>query len=304
MPFVKNPLLVVNNELLCLESSHASGAGTGNGLSISLVLNISGSKETLDAGVCCARDGLDVAILVHVNLTLDECSGRVVADGVEQAAGLDSLLISGDGILDNEVAHETVLTALDLDGGAVESDCRLGVLEQALGHGLAGTEHVTADKHGNVAGVLCQEGSLLSGRIATTDNVEGFVAEDGDSAVADSAGRHAALPVLVLAGDVKTAGRGAGGDDDGLGGMSLVGGEFGGVLEGAGGKVKGGDGVGDDFGAESFGLLLHVFLATVSVSGTIREHKCNNREKLTMSSPPMIPVGKPGKFSTSVVVVN
>lgn len=251
-------ILMVSEELLGLESSHASGTGAGNGLSVSLVLDVTSGKDTLDVGVCGTRDGLDVAILVHVNLALYKGSGGVVTDGVEETVGLVDLLLPGLVVLDNEVAHEAILTTSDLSGAAVELDGDLGVVEETVGHGSAGTEDIATDEDGNVAGVLGEESSLLSGRITTADNEERLVAEDGDGPVADSAGGDTVLPVLVLAREVKTAGRGAGGDDNGVGGVCLLGGELGAVLEGAGGEIEGGDGVGDNFCAEALGLGSHV----------------------------------------------
>lgn len=199
-------ILVVGEELLSLEGSHASSTGTGDSLSVSLVLDITSGKDTLDVGVCCTRDGLDVTILIHVNLTLDEGRGGVVADGVEQTVGLVNLLLASLIILDNKVAHEAILTTSDLSGTAVEQDGALGVVKKSVGHGSAGTKDIATDEDGNVAGVLCEESGLLGGGVTTTNDEERLVAEDGDGSVADSAGRDTVLPVLVLAGEVKTAG--------------------------------------------------------------------------------------------------
>lgn len=251
---------MLGNELFGVQGGHASSTSTGNSLSIPLVLNITSSKDALNAGVCGARDGLDVAILVHLDLTLDEGGGRVVTDGVEEAVGLDSLLLAGDVVLDNKVAHEAVIATLDLGGMAVETHSDLGVGEKAVGHGTAGTEDVATDEDGDMAGVLGKEGSLLSGRVTTADDEEGLVSEDGDGTVAHGAGRDTVLPVLVLTGEVEAASRGTGSDDDGIGGVSLVGAELGGVLEGAVGEVEGRDGVGNDLGSEALGLRPHVVL--------------------------------------------
>lgn len=233
---------------------------TGDGLTVALVLDVTGSEDTLDArqgrsGLC-----LDVAVLVHVELSLDQVGGGVVADGVEEPVGLDGLLLAGLDVLDDEVAHEAVLAALDLLGHGVEPDGGLLVVEEPVGHGPAGAELVAADEDGDVAGVLCQERGLLGGRVAAADDVEGLVAEDGHGAVADGAGGDAVLPVGLLALEVHAAGGGAGGDDDGVGRVGFVRVELGGVLEGALAEVEGGDGVGDDLGAEAFGLGAHVVL--------------------------------------------
>lgn len=253
-------LLHLGDVLLRLQSSHAASTSAGNSLAVPLVLDITSGEDAGDARLGGAGLGNDVALGVGVDLTLDEGSGGVVADGVEEAVCLDRLLLAGDDVLDDQVAHEAVITTLDLRSDRVEAHGDLGVLEQSCGHGLASTQHITTYKNSDVRAVFCEKSSLLSGGITTANDEEGLVAEDGHGAVADCAGGDAVLPVLVLAGEVEAAGRRAGGDDDGVGRVRLVGVELGRELEGAGGEVELGDGVGDDFGAEALGLGAHVVL--------------------------------------------
>ncbi|KAI6769875.1 hypothetical protein HG530_004504 [Fusarium avenaceum] len=197
---------MIGQVLLGLQGRHTSGTSTSNGLSVSLVLDITSGEDTLDVGVCGTRNGVDVTILIHINLSLDERSGGIVTDGVEKTISLVDLLLSGLEVLHNEVAHEAILTTSDLGGTAVELDGDLGVVEETVGHGSAGTQDITTDEDGNVAGVLGEESSLLGSRVTAADNEEGLVAEDGDGSVADSAGGDTVLPVLVLAGEVQATG--------------------------------------------------------------------------------------------------
>ena len=252
--------LVIGQVLLRVQRGHASRTSARDGLLVSLILDITSSKHTLNTGQCRAGLCLDVTIRVHIDLTLDELCRGVVADGVEKTVGLNCLLLAGLDVLDDNVGHETVITATDLGRDAVELDGDLGVREKPVGHGAAGAEFTPPDKNGNVATVLCQERSLLGRRVTTANNEERLVAEDGDGTVADGAGGDAVLPVLVLAGEVHAAGGGAGGEDDGVGGVCLVRVEFGGEGERALGEVEVCDGVCDDFGAEAFGLGAHVVL--------------------------------------------
>lgn len=258
--YVLNPhllLLQLSQVFLRLQSSHASSTGTGNGLAVSLVLNITSGKHTGDARLRGAGLGDDVALGVDVDLALDQVGGGVVADGIEEAVCLDRLLLAADDVLDDEVAHQALVVALDLCGDGVEAHRHLGVLEQPRGHGLAGTQLVTTHQHGNVRTVLCQKGRLLGRGITAANDKQRLVAEDGHGAVAHGAGGDAVLPVLVLAGEVEAARRGAGRDDDGVGGVGLVRVEL--CAEGKGplGEVQLGDGVGDDFGAEALRLGAH-----------------------------------------------
>lgn len=250
--------------------------GAGDGLSISLVLNITAGENTRKAGVAGTGLGEDVAVLVEVNLALDEGSGRVVADGVEEAIGANDLLVARDGVLDSQMgqqAHGLVFTQ-GLEGNSVETDGDLGVSEETVGHGLASTQLMTANQHGNAAAILGQEHGLLGGRVATSDHVERLVTEDRHGAVANSAGADSVLPVFVLTGQVETAGVGAGGDDDGVGGTggSIVGAVvvFRPHLEGALRKVQLRNGLRDDLGAEAGGLLAHALHQLGSVDA-VRE---------------------------------
>lgn len=256
-PHLYTLLLQLSQVLLRLQSSHASSTGTGNGLAVSLVLDVTSGKHTGDARLRGAGLGDDVALGVDVDLALDQVGRGVVADGVEEAVCLDRLLLAADDVLDNEVAHQALIVTLDLCGDGVEAHRHLGVLEQPRGHGLAGAQLVAAHQHRDVRAVLCQKGGLLSSGITTANDKQRLVAEDGHGAVAHGAGGDAVLPVLVLAGEVQTSRRGAGRDDDGVGGVGLVRVELCAEGERPLGEVQLGDGVGDDFGAEALGLGAH-----------------------------------------------
>lgn len=231
---------------------------TGNSLSVSLILNITGGVDTLNVGHRSAVLGDNVPIGVRLQLALDKCRGRVVANGVEKTVGLQRLLLAALDVLDHQVAHEALFVTLDLNTDRVPLDGDILVVLQPLGHDVTGTERIPADEHGNVAGVLGQEDGLLGGRVTTTNHDQRLFPEDGRGTIADGTGGDTAVPVLVLTGQTQTAGSGAGGNDDGIGGVLGIGVPLGRVLEGAFGEVELGDGLGDDFCAEALGLLAHV----------------------------------------------
>lgn len=197
---------------------------TGDGLAVTLVLHITASKHTLAACHAGTRNSGDVTILIDVNLALDQSSGGVVTDGIEETVGINNFLLASDGVLDAEVGHQTVLLLLteNLGSDRVEADRDLGVGQETVGHGLGGTELVTANKHGDARAVLGQEHGLFSGRITTTNNVEGLVAEDGNSAIAHSASTNTVLPVNLFTRQVEAAGIGTGGNDNSIGGASRL----------------------------------------------------------------------------------
>lgn len=239
-------------------------------------MHVTAGKDTLDAGEAGARLGDHIAILVQIDLALDEGVGRVMTNGIEQTVGINDLLLATVGVLDTEVGHEPVglVLANDLGSDGVEADGALGVSKQAIGHDLTGTQLVAADQHGDVAAILGQEHGLLGGGVTTTDHIQRLVAEDGHGTVTHGAGTDTVLPVLLLAGQVETAGIGTRGDDNGVGGADGL--AAGGVvplgphLEGTLGQVEFGDGLSEDLGAEALGLLAH-FLHQLTTADTVGE---------------------------------
>lgn len=236
---------------------------TGDGLAVTLVLHITASKHALAAGDAGASNSGDVTILIDVNLALDQSSGGVVTDGVEKTVGINNFLLASDGVLDAEVGHQTVLLLLteNLSGDRVEADIDLRVGQETVGHSLGGTELVTANKHGDVGAVLGQEHGFFSGRVTTTNNVEGLVAEDRNSTIAHSAGTDSVLPVDLLTRQVETAGIGTGSNDNSISGVGRL--VVGTViplrpeLERLLRQIDPRDCLGDHFGSESDGLLAH-----------------------------------------------
>lgn len=252
----------IHNRLAALPTSFTGGnglrTGTGDSLSVPLILNITSSKDTLNAGKGSARLGDNIAIGVSLKLALDEGGSRIVTDGIEKTVGLKSLLLASGNILDDQVAHETLVVTLDLDTDGVEPDSDLLVVQQPMGHDAAGPQLVLANQHCDVAAILGEVHSLLSSGVATTNDNEVLVAENRNGTIANGAGRDTVLPVLLLPGEMKSAGRGTGGQDDGVGSVVLLGGPLGSVLEGAGREVDLGNGLADNLGAETLRLSLHL----------------------------------------------
>jgi len=136
---------------LGIESGHASSTGTGDGLAVPLVLNITGSENTGEVGLGGAGDGLDVTILVQVQLALEQSSSGNVTDGVEQSVDIHGALLLGDGILELEGLEQLAIT-LALNGGSVVEDGDLGVAGKTVGHDLGGAKLVATDEDVDVGG--------------------------------------------------------------------------------------------------------------------------------------------------------
>lgn len=113
-----------------------SRTSTGDGLSISLILHISRGKDTLDVRV--ARSGLrdDVSFRVGLDLALEQLCGWVMAYSVEEAVGFKLLRLAGVDVLDDHVAHQSLLVALDFLADSIESHSDLLVGQEALCHRL------------------------------------------------------------------------------------------------------------------------------------------------------------------------
>ena len=250
------------------EGQGGKRTGAGDGLAVLLVLDVAGGEHALDAGLALAGLGNEVAVLVHVELALEQGGRGVVADGVKQALGIDGLLLLGDVVLDDELGHEAVLLllALDLHRAGVVPDLDLGVRRQAACVGPAGPELVPAHEHRDLLRLLREIQRLFDRRVAAADDHEGLLAEHGERAVAHGACAHAVAPELLLAGEIQTAGLGARRDDErvrGVGGVFVLDGLVVAhgvepVFEGAGGEVDLCHGLGDDFGAAGLGLLAHL----------------------------------------------
>lgn len=237
---------------------------TGNGLSVSLVLDVTGSKDTGYAGEAGSGLGSNVSLRITLNLVLDDLGGGLVADGIEETVSRNNLLGTGNDVLDLQVGHQTAIRGFtgNLGGNSVKLDLDLGVVEKTSSHGLGGSEMVLSDEDSDAAAVLGQEHGLLSSRVTTTNDKEWLVTEDWDGTVADSTGTDTVLPVLLLTGQVQTLSVGTGSHDDGIGSAGRRG--VGAIsvllpdLEWTRREVNSGDGLGDNLSAESGRLLAHV----------------------------------------------
>lgn len=136
---------------LGIESGHASSTSTGDGLAVFLVLNITGSENTGEVGLGGAGNGLDVTILVQVQLTLEQGGGGNVTDGIEQTVDIHGALLLGDSILELKGLEQLAIT-LALDGGSVVKDGDLGVVGKTVGHDLGGAKLVATDEDIDVGG--------------------------------------------------------------------------------------------------------------------------------------------------------
>ena len=178
-------------------------------------------------------------------------------NGKEEAAHLKIRDITTHQILDLDASQwAAAFASIGLDNLRVPDDLDFGVLERPGLHDLGSPEGVPAVDDVDMGAVLGEEVGFLHGGVAAAYDGDGLVPKDGGGAVADGAGGDAAVPVRIGAGEVEASGDGPRGDDDGVG---ENGGRVGGDTEGAGREVDGGDGLGEDVGAEAEGLRAAAF---------------------------------------------
>lgn len=221
------------------EKGKIKNTSTRNRLPITFILDVAGSEHALDISIARPRLGQDIILRVRRDLALEHLRRGIVADGVEEAVGLQFLLASVDDVFDPQARHQPAIAlfARDFHRDGVVADGHFGVVGEATGHGLAGTQLVFSHEDRDVAAIFGQEDGFFGGGVAASDDDERFGAEDWDGAVADCACGNTVLPVFFFAGEVETAGGGAGGDDEGGGCVGGVWGVFGVEFEGAGGEI-------------------------------------------------------------------
>ncbi len=237
---------------LGVEGGGTAGSGGGDGLAVGVVDHVARTEDTGEVGPGGGRVDAEVALVVELQLALEELRARVVAHGDEQPGDGQLAELAGDGVAQRQPVELGV--AVDLGDLAVPGEADLRVGEGTVLHGLAGTQAVAAVHDRDRLGEARQEGGLLHRGVATADHDDVLVAEE--EAVTGGAPGDAAPGELVLAGQAQLAVLRSGGDDDGLGPVDLALG-VGDGLDVAG-EVDRDHVVRDQLGAEALRLAAHV----------------------------------------------
>ena len=115
-----------------VDRGRTSGAGRGDGLPVGVIHQVTGGEHTVHRGVGGPPAGLDVTLVVQVDLAADQLGARVVPDGDEHAGDGQVGLFSGDRVAQPDAAD----LGVTLDGG----DGRVGQDGDLL-VGLGAFEH-------------------------------------------------------------------------------------------------------------------------------------------------------------------
>ena len=179
-----------------------------------------------------------------------------MADGQEEAVDghVVALFVGLAHALHQMHAFHAVL-AIEAHGIVLEQHLDLLVVHHALLHHLRRTQIGLAHDEVHLAGEAGQVGSLFAGRVATAHNGHHLLAVE--EAVARGTGAHAHAGIFLLVLQAQVLGRGACGDDEGLGFEYLL--VVDGYLVGLCAEVGRRSHAVADVGSEAFGLLAQVF---------------------------------------------
>src|SRR5665647_1490121 len=169
----------VGEEPLGVECSSAARARGRYRLAVGVVDEVTRGEDARDVG--CRGAALDqhVALRIQVDDTLDQLVAWVVADSDEHTGDGQLSCLAGDRV---PQGHPGDLV-LPVDGvhGRVPGEGDLVVVHRALDHDLGCAQRVAPvhDRHGSSE--PGQEGGLLDGGVATTDDHDVLVTEEAVS---------------------------------------------------------------------------------------------------------------------------
>ena len=202
---------------LSFERTLASRSRSGDRLAVVVVGDIANGEHPGHVGGGAPRNGLEIPVLLHRQLTLVEVGAGSVADRDEHTgdgklgsfAGLDIFdLDPGQGVLAQVLGDDRVPEKLDL-----------GVAEGPVLHDLRGAELVAAMDDGDLLGEAAEEVGLLQCRVTTANDRNVVVTEE--KAIAGGARREAVTDESGLTLEAQHDRLGSGRDDQRVG---LIGG--------------------------------------------------------------------------------
>src|SRR4029077_615441 len=127
-----------------------------------------------------------VALVVGVDLALDQLRARAVTDRDEYSAALDFLLVAGLGVLEADLGDLAVVACNELERLVRRQEVDVLLATGPLLHDLRGAELVAPVDDLQVLGELGDEDGVLHRRVAAADHRDVLALEEG--AVTDTAG--------------------------------------------------------------------------------------------------------------------
>src|SRR3954466_7454947 len=191
----------VAEEPLRVEGALGPAAGGGDRLAVGVVDHVADGEDARELRLGGRLLAHDPALVVEVDLALDQLRARPVADRDERTADLELLLLASLGVLQADHGDLAVVAGDELhrDEGGEELDVVLAAC--ALLHDLGRSVVVAAVDREELVRELRDEDRVLHRGVATADHRDVLALEEG--AVTDSAGGHAAAGELQLARDAE-----------------------------------------------------------------------------------------------------
>src|SRR5690349_13319061 len=200
---------------LGVEGALGPAARGRHGLSVGVVDKVADREDPVQLGLGRRLLNLHVALVVELDLTLDELGARPVSDCDEGATDIQLLLLAGLGVLHPDLGDLAVISGDELDRYVGRQEVDVLLAAGPLLHDLRGAELVAAVNDGELLRELRDEDRILHRRVAAADHSHVLALEEGS--VADAAGRDPAAAQLDLARDAEALGLGAHGEDHGPG---------------------------------------------------------------------------------------
>jgi hypothetical protein len=196
-----------------VDGGHAARPGRGDGLAVVVVLHVASGEHAVHAGAGGAVEGADVAVVIQLELALEQGAVGLVPDGHEEAGHAELGFLARDGVTQVDAPYLGV--ALNAADHGIPAEVDLGVFEGALLHDLGGPQLVAPVDDRDLGGEAGQKEGLFEGGIAATGHGDVVLAEE--EAVAGGAGGHSVAEEALLVGAPQHEGAGAGGDDERVG---------------------------------------------------------------------------------------
>ena len=187
----------VGEVALGVEGRGAAGAGGGDRLAVVVVDEVAGRRRR-PGGWCAVERVVDqhVALVVEVDLAVEQLGARVVADGDEQAGGVELAGLAGDGVAQGErrsslsspwISATSEFQANSIFGSAKARSCMILEARSSSRRWIRVTLRAEAG----------QERRLLDRGVATADDGDVLLAEEEAVAGRTPADAVAGEPVLV-----------------------------------------------------------------------------------------------------------
>ncbi len=163
-------------ELSGVEGGHAACACGGDGLTVVFVCDIACGEDALDGSVRRVWGCDDIAVLIHMDLFLEEGSGGVMTDGDEESLEVEGVLSFGLCIFEED-GFEGVCSEY-IEHACIPQDFDFGVVEDARGEQVFCPQGVASMDEDDFFCVFCEEEGFFCGGISPANDSDNLVTKE------------------------------------------------------------------------------------------------------------------------------